>query len=108
MGNVNPLEIESMAPAEVKQAALDAVQTQGQLTSSAQAAAVGMPKANVLALLQATWEFNAERHHDQTEAERSSGATRRACHHQCARVSGDRQRPGRSGKNAALTALGPL
>ncbi len=66
MGNVNPLEIGvNGTPNDVKQAALDALaKTQGQahILSLGGGVSPGMPKANVLALLEATREFNAERH----------------------------------------------
>ncbi len=63
MGNVNPLEVGvNGTPAEVKQAALEALcKTQGKahILSLGGGVSPGMPKANILALVQAAREFRA-------------------------------------------------
>jgi uroporphyrinogen-III decarboxylase len=65
MGNVNPLEIGvNGTPDDVRRAALDALsKTQGQahILSLGGGVSPGMPKANVLALLEAWREFTAQR-----------------------------------------------
>ena len=65
MGNVNPLEIAVRGtPAEVRQATLDVLEGsegEGIVLSVGGGASPGMPRANIVAMLEALEEFNASR-----------------------------------------------